>query len=197
MRHHSIFHVPAYLAFLLVASGCAHRTSPSPETVAFDPLRYPGDSALTCDVLRPPSASTIALQFTGTDSAPAMQRRITAVFDLDGTPLSLSLLAPQPGQTPPRAHLVNVRFHPEASGVRTEMVAEPSGSLESIVGAASAAVTHVDSGGIAQAREFMKRLWGRRCAMRIGAHPPAGGHRIPHRRTHPLMSWGARSHPSI
>lgn len=147
---------------------CTPQHRASAERAGFDPLEYPGDSALTCEVIGAGGSTHVALQFTGTDSSPILQRRITAVFDARGRPRLLDLLVPEPRRTPPRAHWLRVQFQPDVVGSHAVVDSGGGESFRSIMRAADAAAQPMGGGEMARAQSFMSRLWARRCNVSQG-----------------------------
>lgn len=159
----------AFLLLAYTAFACTPRHRSSAERPAFDPLEYPGDSALTCRVMAARGSRNVMLYFTGRDSSPTMQRQITAVFDAVGGPRLLDLTVPEPGRKPPRAHWLRVQFQPEVAGSRTVVDSGGGESIQSIIQAADAAAQPMGPGEITGAQSFMRRLWARRCNFSQGA----------------------------
>lgn len=149
-------------AGVVAVAACA-RSQSEPPRAEFDPLDYPGDSALTCDAITAGGTKTVALQFTGVEASPTLQRRITAIFDADGSPRVMDLLVPEPGRRPPRAHWLRVQFQPAPDGSHAVVDSGGGESLQSIMRAADAAATPLGESEMNRAEAYMRRLWTRQC----------------------------------
>lgn len=149
-------------AGVVAVAACARSQSESPRA-AFDPLDYPGDSALTCDAIPAGGTTAVALQFTGVEASPTLQRRITAIFDADGSPRVMDLLVPEPDRRPPRAHWLRVRFQPERDGSHAVVDSGGGESFRSMIQAADAAAKPMNVSDMSRAEAYMGRLWARRC----------------------------------
>ena len=174
MHRQIVMRAAVWVMVLYGGWACATQPRSAALEAAFDPLQYPGDAALTCDVIGRATAQRVALVFTGTDSAPAMQRRITAVFDGAGAPRMLEVLAPQPGRTPPRAHWIRVSFQPDLGGSHAVVDSGGGADFISIMQSADAAAQPLDSIALTRVKALMGRLWARRCNLRHGAAPRSG-----------------------
>jgi hypothetical protein len=151
-----------------VGLACTPQSSASAERASFDPLDYPGDSALTCHVVSAGGTTDVALQFTGVEPSPTLQRRITAVFDAAGRPHLMDLMVPEPGRTPPRAHWLRVQFRPDLVGSHAVVDSGGGESLQGIIRAADAAAKPMGESEMGQAQSYMTRLWARRCNVNQG-----------------------------
>lgn len=139
------------------------------EAPAFDPLEYPGDTALSCRA-EPPSAPsrTIRLSYMGVDSLFQNRRIVTAVFDSTGKPHALDLLVPKPSQSPPQAHQYVVEFMPRERGRHLVINALPDRPFAESIQAAVDGATVLSQAEIDRARMFADRLWKRRCNLQVG-----------------------------